>query len=409
QMVRWRKVFLIALGILACRNINFETFSSLPRIWGESTQELVATTLSSLSLEEKCATLLLIAFGEGRQVPKGFATRLRSLPVGGVLMFSYNIPKTAEELIDLTEEIRLAGSSRPPFIALDHEGGTVLRLRGIATELPDARVLGNSRAPEEKIRQLFRSVAGQIALLGITLNLAPVVEPLTEETRSFLGRRIYASDPEKVAGITAMFIEEMQKVGVVGVAKHFPGSGNSDPHMGVSLSRAKPSDLRDSLTLPFRLLLQRGLLPAIMVSHVMLPEEGVREPATLSEKVLTQILRNQWRYTGLVVTDDFLMKGLSSFSPPAEGVVRSIRYGTDLAMYLGSDYERVHKALVEAVRTGALPEARVHEAVKRIVYIQMQMRRLHPAYSSLDPKRRLQEFYRLKAEGDRLVQEIMKF
>jgi beta-N-acetylhexosaminidase len=146
---------------------------------------------STLSLEEKCASVLLVAYGGAKQFVPEFASGYQRIPVGGVILFAYNIPQTATELMDLTDGIQRVGneSGRIPFIAVDHEGGTVLRLKGIATELPDAREIGRSKASPETVLQLYRVVARQLASLGFSMNLAPVVEPLTEETRSFLSRR----------------------------------------------------------------------------------------------------------------------------------------------------------------------------------------------------------------------------
>ncbi len=121
--------------------------------------------LSSLSVEEKCATVLLVAFGNSPQMTVEFASHYQRIPVGGILFFAYNIPKTVDALLNLTDgiqdsvsEVRSRGTA--PFLAIDHEGGTVMRLKGLVTELPDARELGRSKAPIEKIQHLFRIVPG---------------------------------------------------------------------------------------------------------------------------------------------------------------------------------------------------------------------------------------------------------
>lgn len=374
--------------------------------------------LSSLSVEEKCATVLLVAFGNSPQMTVEFASHYQRIPVGGILFFAYNIPKTVDALLNLTDgiqdsvsEVRSRGTA--PFLAIDHEGGTVMRLKGLVTELPDARELGRSKAPIEKIQHLFRIVSRELALLGFSMNLAPVVEPLSQETRFFLSRRAYAADPVRITQLGELYLKEMREAGIVGVAKHFPGSGDGDPHERLPQSSAKPSESTDPYTLPFRVLKQKGVLDAVMVSHVRLPREGVEVPATLSPLILQKILREQWGFGGLIITDDLRMKSLAQVEDPVEGVLRSLLAGADLVMYLGGDYPRVHQALVKAVREGKLPSRRLDEAVERILALKVRYGILNPALKNPNSRtaqkaERLAELRKLKRAGDELVREILQ-
>ncbi len=391
------------------------SFSSLDLFHSEE-RRAARSILSSMSIEEQCASLLLVAYGGTKQCTEQFASRYRALPVGGVLLFAYNIPPSIEGLMDLTDGIRRVGEERGvvPFVAIDHEGGTVLRLKGITTDLPDARELGKAKVSEETIRELYRFTSRQLALLGISMNLAPVVEPLTQETLSVLSRRAFSSDPEHAARLGEIYLQEMQKAGVLGVAKHFPGTGNGDPHEKLPESQAKPSDSADPYTLPFRILQKKGALEALMVSHVLLPREGAREPATLSSSILQKVLRSQWGFEGLVLTDDFRMKSLTQAIDPIEGVVRSIEAGADLVMYLGSEYPRVHQALVNAVREGRIPLRRLNEAVERILMVKVRYGLVRgPSegkieLSGWDRSKRITEFHQSKKEGDVLLREIFR-
>ncbi|HOV37424.1 MAG TPA: glycoside hydrolase family 3 N-terminal domain-containing protein [Spirochaetales bacterium] len=373
-----------------------------------------ARLLSSLSLEEKCASVLMIPYGGANRFTEEFRERYQRIPAGAVLLFGYNVPPTAREFIDLTRGIREAGATAgkgiPPFIAIDHEGGTVLRLKGITTNLPDARVLGRSSASAEQIRRLYGNTAQQLFLLGITMNLAPVVEPLSEETLSFLSRRAYSEDPQKATLMGGTFLQEMRTAGVLGVAKHFPGSGDADPHERLPKSSAHPSDPEDPLTLPFRSLHKRGLLDALMVGHVRVPSEGIEEPATLSPRILTEILRKQWRYEGLVVTDDIRMKGLSRTEDPSDAVVRALNAGADMVMYLGGDYPTIHKNLVKAVEEGRLSLHRLDEAAGRILQAKIRYGIIPDTSGASHPDRldRVPEFQRIKAEGDRLLSDLSR-
>ena len=366
---------------------------------------------STLSLEEKCASVLLVAYGGAKQLVPEFASRYQKIPVGGVILFAYNIPQTAEELMDLTDGIRRVGNetARIPFIAVDHEGGTVFRLQGIATKLPDAREIGRSRASHETVLQLYRNIARQLASLGFSMNLAPVVEPLTEETRPFLSRRTFSTDPTRITELSEQFLQAMREAGVVGVAKHYPGSGDEDPHEELPKSSARPSDPADPYTLPFRSLHGKGVLDAVMVSHVRVPRAGVQGPASLSPVILQNILREQWRFEGLILTDDMRMKSITQREDPIEGVVRSIQAGADMVMYLGGEYPKAHEALVRAVREGRLSPYRLDEAVTRILAVKIRYGVINPRREEpVSKAERLGEFYRLKREGDVMVQQILK-
>ncbi|MCX7786619.1 MAG: hypothetical protein N2442_02835 [Spirochaetes bacterium] len=421
--VRWGVFLLLSITFvfLGIRIDSLPSFSFLPFDLQETKARSVARSiLSSMSLEEKCASLLLVAYGGSNRFTEEFASQYKKYPVGGVLFFAYNIPNTVENLMDLTSGIRKVGEERGlvPFVVIDHEGGTVLRLKGLTTDLPDAREIGKSKASEETIRRLFQLTARQLALLGFTMNLAPVVEPLTPETQSFLSRRSYSLDPARSAEIGAMFLQEMREAGVLGVAKHFPGTGDGDPHERLPKSSAKPTDPSDPYSLPFRILQKKGVLEALMVSHVRLPREGVQEPATLSSLILQKVLRNLWDFEGLIVTDDFRMKSLTQSQDAIEGVVRSIAAGADLVMYLGGEYPRVHEALVKAVREGRIPLQKLNESVERVLTLKAKygiakgtVDRKKERISNggaEDPANRISEFYRLKKEGDALVQEILR-
>jgi len=410
----WKEAIFLACGILLGAlygsGLPGASFPGMGTITNEIHKE-AQSLASTLSLEEKCASVLLVAYGGAKQFVPEFASGYQRIPVGGVILFAYNIPQTATELMDLTDGIQRVGneSGRIPFIAVDHEGGTVLRLKGIATELPDAREIGRSKASPETVLQLYRVVARQLASLGFSMNLAPVVEPLTEETRSFLSRRAFSSDPARITELSEQFLRAMEEAGVVGVAKHFPGSGNGDPHLGLPKSSAKPSNPVDPYTLPFRALQRKGVLDALMVSHVRVPQEGVQVPASLSQVILQNILREQWGFEGLILTDDMRMKSITQGMDPLEGVVRSIQAGADMVMYLGGEYPKAHGALVKAVREGRLPSQRLDQAVTRILSVKIRYGMIKPRRETPSPRpERLAEFYRLKREGDALVQQILK-
>lgn len=321
-----------------------------------------------MSLSELAAQTLIVSPGFSRSVSQDFKAGLSSIPVGGVIFLGYNIPGSAEELISYTSELQeasVAAGAFPLFISIDHEGGTVFRLRGIIENLPNASDTG--RYSHEELQQLYLESSRKIRSLGFNMNFAPILEPLTEENQEFLRYRSYSRDPHEVFYRAGTMIRAMQKAGVSPVGKHFPGSGNGDPHYVLPIISESINDPGQTELLAFSRAVRELELPAIMTAHVMVPNLDPYLPATISPAVIQDLLRSKIGFSGLIITDDLYMRGMTLQYKPEQTAVLALAAGADMLLAMGSSYDLIHESIIEAVHSGALRRERLVEANARII------------------------------------------
>ena len=330
----------------------------------------VERILAKMDRETKVAQLMLVGFDGIRVVPRR-RNWAQTRQVGGVVLFSRNIVDLAQTG-QLTRALQAqARQGVPIFVALDQEGGNVVRIREGATVLPGNMALGATREPA------LAYVAGQavgidLRLLGFNMNLAPVLDVNSNPQNPVIGIRSYGERPDLVASMGEWFIRGQQEMGVMSVAKHFPGHGDtqSDSHLAMPSINADMARLDALELVPFRQAIAAGV-DAIMTAHIALPRLGERAdlPATLSRRVLTDLLRQRLGFTGIVVTDDLEMQGVVQRFGRGRAAVLSVVAGADMPMVLGSDdaKEEVYQALLAAVHSGEIGQARLDQSVRRIL------------------------------------------
>ena len=312
-------------------------------------------------LERLAAGCLLPSF-PGSVVPD-WARRLLERGLGGVVLFAYNV-ESAEGVAELTAALRADAPAL--LVATDEEGGDVTRL--------EARV-GSSYAGNfalgladdvELTRSAAGAIAGDLARVGVNFNLAPVADVNTNPRNPVIGVRSFGSEPELVARHVAAFVEGTQRQGVAACAKHFPGHGDTeeDSHRALPVACG---DLEAALV-PFRAAVVAGVR-AVMTGHLVVPSLG-DEPATVSRRVVTELLRDELGFRGLVVSDALEMRGLAGSVGVEEGAVQALAAGVD-ALCLGHDLhdhavDSVLAAVVAAVESGRLTLERVADAAARV-------------------------------------------
>ena len=309
-------------------------------------------------LERLAAGCLLPSF-PGPTVPE-WVRRCLDRGLGGITLFAYNVGGLA----GLTAALRAEGPQL--LVAIDEEGGDVTRLEAArGSSYPGNFALGRVDDVE-----LTRSVAGAIAAdlarVGVNVNLAPVADVNTNPRNPVIGVRSFGSEPELVARHVAAFVEGTQRQCVAACAKHFPGHGDTEEDSNRALAVAR-GDLEAALV-PFRAAVAAGVR-AVMTGHLVVPSLG-DEPATVSRRVVTELLREELGFRGLVVSDALEMRALSGGVGVEEGAVQALAAGVD-ALCLGHDLhedavESVLTAVVTAVESGRLALERVAEAAARV-------------------------------------------
>ena len=254
-------------------------------------------------------------------------TRLCNISPSGIILFSRNY-KNTKQIKQLIQSIHsLLGEDT--IIAVDHEGGRVVRFPTGLPGLPSPRVLGEERN-YAKVHKLCRDTGDALRDLGITLNLAPVVDVETSETHRKMRDRCFGSDPTLVADMSTAFIQGMHEAGLQCTAKHFPGlgPGKQDTHK-LRTTISLDQDTRKSHWHPFRQAIAANV-DAILVSHANYPELDPNYPATLSQKVITKLLREKFAFPGLIISDDMDMDAILAHHSIESAVNTCLNAGCDL-------------------------------------------------------------------------------
>jgi len=256
---------------------------------------------------------------------------VRDLRVGGVILFARNI-ESPEQVWELTRDLQqeaLAATGRPLLLAVDQEGGRVQRLKAPFTLIPAARDLGAERTPGE-VERLARQVARELALVGLNVNLAPVLD-VARSPACPQWDRAYSSDPETAAIYAVAAIRGYLSGGIIPVAKHFPGLGDTlvDSHEILPLAQSGDPQ-REVDLLPFRRAVAAGV-PMVMTAHLAVPEWEAR-PATLSPVALQEWLRRRLGFDGVIITDDLEMGAIATKLPAPQGAKEALAAGADLLL-----------------------------------------------------------------------------
>jgi beta-N-acetylhexosaminidase len=330
--------------------------------------------LSRMTLEQKVGQLLMIGFG-GTVMDGSIARLLDEAQPGGVALFTRNIVGPAQTTALVrgvrAHDPRVAGVRIPTFVAVDQEGGNVVRLKSMATVLPTAMALG-ATDDVELARRVGQALGRDLVAWGFNMNFAPVLDVNSNPKNPVIGTRSFGADPERVAALGSGYIRGLTDEGIVAVAKHFPGHGDTDvdSHYGLPVLAHDRARLDAVELLPFERAFAAGL-PAVMTAHIALPQiaEAADLPATVSRRVLTGIVRRDLRWQGLVITDGLEMKGVIENYGTGEAAVQAIVAGADMVMVLWSPQAKkaVRRALLQASQSGRIPRARLDEAVRRVL------------------------------------------
>jgi beta-N-acetylhexosaminidase len=338
-----------------------------------SPEQRAGDTLARMSLAQKVGQVYMLGF-DG--TARGAANRalIHDLHLGGVTLFARNIA-SAQQLAELTRELQSAADPVPLFIAVDQEGGLVVRVTRGATVFPGNMAIGATGEPTFA-RAIGEASALELRAMGVNMDLGPVVDINTNPRNPVIGVRAFGSRVDLVERCAVEAIAGRQSRGVSAVAKHFPGHGDTstDSHRELpvvphTLSRLQAIELK-----PFEAAIHAGV-DGIMTAHVAVPaiEPRAHLPATLSSRVLTDLLRRRLGYQGLILTDALDMRAITRDRDLAEASVEAFEAGADLLLVAGIDAESRRRGvdgpplLLAAVRAGRIAEARLDASVIRIL------------------------------------------
>jgi len=337
-----------------------------------------------LSLEDAVGQMLLIGF-RGETLYDETTALLDEIAPGGVILFDYDGPSGGEQVRNIVSPDQLKAliadlqeaSERPLLIAIDAEGGFVNRLKedyGFEVQLPSHLAMGAGTSTETE--SLAGASARQLSDLGINWNLAPVVDVNVFPESPAIGywERSFSDDPDAVADHAAAFARAHHDQGVVSTLKHFPGHGSAvgDTHLGVT--DVTDSFIRDAELAPYRTLIDDGYDDVVMTAHVVNRNlDPSARPATLSRLIVTDLLRGELGFAGVILSDDMQMGAILEQYSLETAAIEAIKAGVDVILIANQNtydidhVRRVKAAIIAAVERGEISRQRIDESVERIL------------------------------------------
>ena len=338
-------------------------------------EEVIASRISEMTLEEKVAGLFIVTpeliTGVTTAIQAGEGTReaLEKYPVGGIIYFAENIQSEEQikEMLDKT----VSYSRFPLFLAVDEEGGSVSRVAD-ALKLENVGDMADIGATGD-VNQAYtamQTVGNYLAGYGFNLDFAPVADVLTNTDNKALEGRSFGSEGGLVSDMAAAAAKGLKDSGITACMKHFPGTGaaGEDTHNGLVLVEKSLEELQQTDLLPFIAGIEAGV-PMIMVGHISLPEiTGDNTPASMSSVVISDLLRGQLAFNGVVITDAMDMKAITEYYGADEAAVMAFRAGADMVL-MPEDFELALEGVVTAVQDGTISEERINDSLTRVYRI----------------------------------------
>jgi beta-N-acetylhexosaminidase len=343
---------------------------------GSSVGSRTADLLAKMSPAARAGQLMSVAF-HGTKITPALEAMIRGRSVGGVILYAENFDGDAAKLKTLIADLsRIATEAKvvPLFFSIDQEGGAVVRLGRGATILPGYMALAATPDPADSIRKAVAITARDLRAIGVNFELAPDADVNNEPRNPIILNRSFGSDPQRVASLVTVATKAFADAKLLCCAKHFPGHGatTTDSHTGLPLLDVDRARLDAIELVPFKAAIAAGV-PAIMSAHIRIPALDVTPdlPVTLSRKVMTDLVRTQLGFDGLLVTDDLEMGALTQTRSEAQAGYDAFLAGADFLLFRFDESAQTdaHDRLTRGISTDQAALARSADAVGRILAV----------------------------------------
>ncbi len=318
------------------------------------------------TLREKVGQMFLVGC-QGETLTHNEQLLFAEYQFGGVILFKRNCAEPAQ-LLALCRSLWESAIETPPFIAIDQEGGSVHRLAAPFTHFPAAARIG-AKGNLELARRLGRAAAEELKFTGINVNFAPVLDVNSNPDNPIIGARAFGAQPKQVIEIGSAWTQGLRDGGIIPCGKHFPGHGDSDKDSHLELPTvSKTLDELKTVELPPFVHACRNRIEALMTAHVRYPALDPNLPATLSEPIVTGLLRHQLGYDGVVFSDDLEMKAIADNYGVKQAAALAVRAGVDVLLFC-HDVEKAIEAcefLCAEAASDPIVRARVEDSFRRI-------------------------------------------
>lgn len=332
--------------------------------------------VGNMALEQKIGQLLMVGV-PGSSISDGSREILKKYYPGGIVLFGFNFSerdKTMQFIQDL-QKVSMEHSGLPLFVSTDQEGGRVRRITDGVTQFPGNMAFGIVD-DEDLVNDAARIIGIQLRLIGVNMNLTPVLDVNNNPDNPVINTRSFGSTPELVSRLGVSYIKGLQDSRCISVAKHFPGHGdtNKDSHITLPVIQYDMKRLEEIELKPFGKAIDTGV-EAIMTAHIAYPKVLKSYlPVTVSRVFLHDILRDEYEFEGLLITDDMEMDAIAEYMDLGEAAVRSLQAGADIVLI--SSYGRhiplIANAIRRAVVSGQLTEERIDRSVVRVIEVKLR-------------------------------------
>lgn len=321
--------------------------------------------IRSLTLEEKLSQLFIVGYS-GYEPDNNILDWVKNY-LGGIILFRDNIksPYSVAKTIEKFQKLSKLGL----FVSIDQEGGQVERITDL-TQVPTAMAL--AATDDESFITFSNSIIAKgLSLLGFNLNYTPVLDVNDEPSNPVIGIRAFGDNPDKISKCALKVIDSMRKHSVIPVAKHFPGHGaaNIDSHLALPSISIDLELLKKKHLYPFNVAIDHQI-EMIMICHVYFNQlsEDTNLPASLSKSVVTELLKNQMGYNGVIITDDLYMNAIQNLFSIEEASEKALLAGVDILLYRNYEKAKVaYYSLLDKIRSGKIPEELINNSLNKIL------------------------------------------
>ncbi|MBM7586898.1 beta-glucosidase-like glycosyl hydrolase [Bacillus pakistanensis] len=339
----------------------------------EPSQEDYSEMISDMSLNEKIGQMVIAGIS-GTKINQSTKTLINQYKVGGIIFYGDNL-ESPQQVVQLLNQIKSENKQNrlPLLLSVDEEGGRVSRLPGNLLDLPTNKEIGKINNPEFSY-EIGTLLGEELKEFGFNLDFAPVLDVNSNPNNPIIGDRSFGNNADLVSKLGIQTMKGIQSQNIIPVIKHFPGHGDTsvDSHLNLPKVNKSLEDLKKLEIIPFKNAIDNGA-EVVMVAHILLPKIDATFPSSMSDEIITNILRKQLDFNGVVITDDMTMKAITNHYDIGQAAIESVKAGSDIIL-VAHDYNQILStmdALKAAVKNGEISEERINASVDRIIQLKM--------------------------------------
>lgn len=406
-------LLMLASLLISCKSIEEEIIEDTSSVIDEEKKiqeeiiqleeevDKIGASLNMMNLEEKIGQLIIAGF-EGKEINESAKLLISQYKVSGFILFARNIEnaeQTKKLLNDLKDEN--ASNQHALFLAIDEEGGRVSRLPSEYQKLPSALEVGN-KGNKEIAQSLGRLLGLRVKSIGFNLNFAPILDIYSNPQNTVIGDRAFGKTAQVVIDSALNVAQAMRESGVIPVVKHFPGHGDTsiDSHLTLPKVEKNLQELKLFELKPFQAAIEEDI-EMIMVAHILYRQIDSEKPATMSSKIIEDILRKDMGYEGVVVSDDMTMGAITEEFSLEEASLEFIKAGGDIALICHGEENTINtiNRIKKAVEDGELSMEELDRKLYRIL-------KLKEKYNLQDKKLEKLDLEEIKKETTEFLREF---